>query len=221
MHPLHPRDCPGATLPGWEYKDHPRHDPILNTETVQVLVALRSGAMDTSKFTADTRPVHYRLFRDLVPAGYAYFAGHYRGESYRCLQYYTVGIQNDPRVGYPPEGVLGSMEKVAQEVQTTLKVLDAAIDVPNSRLPREEKLKYVVAFACHMLELFFTIHPYANGNGHMGRFMVWSILGRYGYWPKRWPLHPRPPDPPYSHLIAQYRDGDRDPLEIYMLKALA
>jgi hypothetical protein len=33
---------------------------------------------------------------------------------------------------------------------------------------------------------------------------------------RRLPLEPRPPDPPYSDLIKLYRDGNKQPLEIYI-----
>lgn len=210
---MHPGDCPE-----WEYNTHPRCDKILSREAFKILIELRSGSLNTLELPADTRPIHLRLFNALVPVGYDYYAGHYRGETYRCLQFYTVGIQGDRRVGYPPEVVPIRMKEIAKQVRDSLKILNEANAIPNSQLPAEQKLQYIVAFACHTLELFFRIHPYANGNGHAGRFMVWSILGRYGYWPKKWPLHPRPPDPPYTTLIERYRNGDWEPLEIFMMK---
>jgi hypothetical protein len=45
-------------------------------------------------------------------------------------------------------------------------------------------------------------------------------LGRYGHWPRRWPVDPRPQDPPYSQLIVRHRNGDPVPLERFVLQAL-
>jgi hypothetical protein len=59
-----------------------------------------------------------------------------------------------------------------------------------------------------------------NGNGHAARFVLWTILGRYGYWPERWRVDPRPPDPPYTQLIFDYRSGNHEPLETYVLQSV-
>ena len=89
--------------------------------------------------------------------------------------------------------------------------------LPSARVPEEEKLYYVVTFACRVLVEFLRIHPYANGNGHIGRFIVWLILARFGYWPKQWPLNA---SPPYHELLKTYRDGDPLPLEEFVLQCL-
>ena len=47
------------------------------------------------------------------------------------------------------------------------------------------------------------------------------MLGRYGYWPVRFQLDPKPPDPPYSELIARHRGGDVEPLQVFVLKSIA
>ena len=83
------------------------------------------------------------------------------------------------------------------------------------------RLLATVAVACAVFELFLRIHPYLNGNGHAGRFVLWAILSRYGYWPGRFRIDPRPPDPPYSELIVKYRNGVKEPLEQFVLHALA
>jgi Fic family protein len=83
----------------------------------------------------------------------------------------------------------------------------------------KEKLHYVVALASRAFVEFLTVHPYANGNGHAARLIVWSILGRYGYWPDRWTVEPRP-DPPYLELIVLYRNGNALPLESHILQML-
>jgi hypothetical protein len=109
------------------------------------------------------------------------------------------------------------MKGIAQWVGNSLKALDEGCRVPDAQMPKEQKVLFVVAFACKVFELFLRVHPYANGNGHAARFLTWSILGRYGYWPRQWPIHPRPNEPTYVEMISRYRSGDIYPLEQYFL----
>jgi len=212
---MHPPDCPV-----FEYEHHPHRQAVLRDRTAEVIRALRGGGIDGAGAAADSRPIHRRLFLQLTPPGYDYYAGHYRGESFRCLQFYAAGIQGDPNVGYMAANVPMAMADVAREIYAGLGVLDAIHQMPHAHLPRRDKLIYTVVFVCRVFEVFLRVHPYANGNGHAARFVVWAILGRYGYWPQNWPIEPRPADPPYTLLIQQYRGGNRDPLEQFVVQAL-
>jgi hypothetical protein len=196
---MHPADCPG-----WEYESHPNR-PSLKQLISSALIALRDGRLDTFAVASDTRPQHGVFFCSLTPVACGYYAGHYRGENFRCLRFYSVKINSDPRVGAPPSAVEYLMEELTRQIQAGLTALDA-----NVLLPPKERVRYAITLACSAFVNFLTIHPYANGNGHAGRLIVWSILGRYGLWPLRWTIDPRPPDPPYSSLISEYRGGNRN-----------
>ena len=210
---MHPADCPRE----WEHDKSPHRDQLLVPSVTRVLVALYRGGLDTFSLSCDTRPIHLQLFERLTPPACEYFAGHYRGEDYKCLRFCEVEIQSDASVGCPSSRVLNVMGQLASAIATSLRSLDEGHKTPNSQLSAEQKLLFVVACACRMFELFLRIHPYVNGNGHAARFLVWAILGRYGYWPKRWPLHPRPNEP-YIDLIRRYRNGDMEPLEKFMVQ---
>ena len=207
---MHPPDCPA-----WEYCDSPQHDVIVPSRVSEILVALAMGGLDTAQVAADTRKVHRRMFQELTPAGCEYYAGHYRGERFRCLSFYEVGVPGDARVGAPPQSVAFNIGEMNAEVRAGLAALDTSV-----LLAPKDRLRYALALACRVFVAFLTIHPYANGNGHAGRLIVWSILGRYGYWPKRWPVEPRPQDPPYSPLIVECRNGNPEPLERHLLQAI-
>jgi hypothetical protein len=112
------------------------------------------------------------------------------------------------------------MGNLATEIKAGINALDIAHGLPKKQLSLEDRLLHTVAFACHVFELFLRIHPFANGNGHAARVIVWAILGRYGYWPRGWSIEPRPPDPPYSVLIVEHRNGNPRPLEQYMISQI-
>lgn len=206
---MHPPDCPA-----WEYEHH----PLRSTLTIRVSEALRSlrdGSTETLSTAIDSRRVHRHLFLALTPPNCDYFAGHYRGEHFRCLRFYEVQIVSDPRVGCPSSGVEIYITQLSDQISAGITALDS-----DHLSSDTQKLHYIVALAGHAFVTFLTVHPYANGNGHAGRLIVWSILGRFGYWPKRWTVEPRPPDPPYSDLIVLHRNGDKLPLEMYILQML-
>lgn len=211
---MHPLDCPE-----WEYDDHPDADRLLPDRCKALLVELRTGVLSADPTVHDTRPVHGCMFANLTPAATPYYAGHYRGEAFRCLEYYDVVVPADPRVGVPADIVTSQLANLSKDVlRPGLSALESGLALPNARLAPEEKLYYLVTFACRVLVEFLRIHPYANGNGHMGRFLVWMITARYGYWPQKWPLDE---SPPYHQLLSDYRDGNPLPLETFVLRSIA
>lgn len=194
---MHPLDCPA-----WEYKNDPRHSAILPTRCAEALYLLRTEQLDSAAAAQDTRPVHQHLFRELAPSDALYYAGNYRGSPYRCLEYLSVRVPANPAVGFPPHQVSGEMRVFVQELRTSLAALDAVHQQPSAQVPKEMKLYTTVVVACRAHSWFVHIHPYANGNGHAGRFVVFSILGRYGYWLNRWTVDPNPAGVlPYIQMI--------------------
>jgi Fic family protein len=113
------------------------------------------------------------------------------------------------------------MTQVERVIREGLALLDANRDVPDAQISRAQKVLQVVIFACRVFEFFLRVHPYADGNGHAARFLIWFLLGRYGYWPTGWSIEPKPPEPQYSWLISQYRSGNYEPLERFVLQAVA
>src|SRR5437868_4159369 len=95
---FHPQDCPI-----FEYKNHPAYPGRLRHRTDGLLRDLRERRIDTKSTAVDTRPVHLHLFEGMTPNGYKYFAGHYRGEDYRCLRNHPVYIGHD--AGWEPDTV--------------------------------------------------------------------------------------------------------------------
>lgn len=209
---MHPNDCPG-----WDYEDHQDHESILPTKSTQLLINLRSGSIDTLQICCDTRNAHDFLFSELVPSDYPYFAGNYRGQEYRCLKYYEVEIRSDPTVGVYATGVHQAMSYVKNTLNKTLPAIDSAQTLPETQLPKVLKIVYLVKFATRVLVEFLRVHPYANGNGHMSRFVVFSLLARYDLWPKNWPLDE---SPNYHQHIFDYRRGNMQPLEDFILKSI-
>ena len=207
--------------PPWEYKDAPNYEAILQTRTKQVMTAVFAAQPDALvRLLKETRRVHAGYFQGLTPPGFDYYAGNYRGSNFPCLHDRSVGIASDRRVGHPPGIVERSMYEFASEVQDTIDEIDFLYRVSSDTMSDAEKLVRCAQLLAALFVYFLEIHPYINGNGHMGRLLVIAGLKRQGYYVARWPLHPRPQDPPYSTLIAKYRSGNRQDFEDFLLACL-
>lgn len=140
-------------------------------------------------------------------------AGNYRGSDFDCLRGY--GVQFDGHHGTIPVAVLASMDFYHQDALDALHDLDQAAARHVNPLKGGKFLVRLVQIVARLLVRFFTIHPYANGNGHMGRLVVWVILGKYNRLPVKWWLHESPPR--YGPLMTDYRNGKTKPLETYLM----
>jgi hypothetical protein len=107
------------------------------------------------------------------------------------------------------------MRELSSAIEQCLAALDAAKGAPE--FTPNQKLGNAICVAARVFEHFLCVHPYANGNGHAARLALIAILGRCGFWTTRFPIEPRPPDPPYGEAIVAYRNGDPLPLELYIL----
>jgi hypothetical protein len=207
--------------PPWEYKDVPNHEAILQARTKQVIAAVfNADSQALVGLIKETRRVHGGYFSGLTPSGFEYYAGNYRGSDFPCLRVRFVGIAGDPRVGHAPGEVYRSMYEFASEVQDTFNEIDFLYRVSSTVMSDAEKLVRCAQLLAALFVYFLEIHPYVNGNGHMARLLVIAGFKRQGYYAARWPLHPRPQDPPYSRLIANYRSGNRQNLEDFLLSCL-
>lgn len=182
---------------------------------VGILRKLRRGTLDKTSLLSDTRPVHLTLFRGLTPAGMTYFAGNYRGSPYPVLDAYNVQIGGQPGTFAPY--VAQDMAIFSNMMATALQ--DVSHHLAMSHLPEDEQVLYATTFATWALVTFLRIHPYANGNGHISRFIVWAFMGSFDIWPKSWPFESRPGHP-YDANIARYVANDRDPLIQMILAAV-
>lgn len=209
---MHPVDCPW-----WEYQHHP-HRSAVPLRCEAILHRLELGTLPIHASLRDTRPLHKEIFENLTPPTCPYFAGNYRGDRYRCLRHLEVRVDGDRRVGTKPALVAGEMANFVSNILSSgIKALEEAFLLPEEKLAPAQKTYFVVKFACRLLAEFLRIHPYANGNGHIGRLIVWLILVRFGYWPKEWPLDGHPP---YDELLSKYRDGKEQLLEDFVLRTI-
>ena len=206
---------------GWNYEDYPQHQTLLPKRERGVLFRLMMGAVDHIGTCKDTRPIHREFFSGLTPADKPHFAGRYRGENYPYLKHYEVSVGSDPRVGVPAEYVFSSLAGFSEDIDLAHSIMLRAKELPEAHLAKEDRMMYLVTFLCKLLVEFLRIHPYADGNGHIARYLVFAFLGANGVWPKSWPLNKRPPDPPYSKLISDYRDGQKAGLERFLFRAIA
>ena len=164
---------------------------VLQGRLKHVLCFLQADPELCKLAACQTRPAHALLYYGLTPLGHDYYAGHFRGEPYRCLKNYEVAIRDDPAVGFPAAEVLDEMSRFERSVAAAIAALDAYAVSGRSRA---SLLIRIAQAAAVLFELFLRIHPYANGNGHIARLIVCAVMGRYRLWPRQWSVEPRPVD---------------------------
>lgn len=199
---------------GWDYDRNPRNLPLLRARCEGILRDMRKPDFRLLDEARDTRKIHRRMFKGTTPICFPYYAGNYRGDSrYRCLKDCPIFIGQFE--GEPPQLVQQHMDVLSQSIDKHQAAIKA-----NTGLPPKDRVLFVVSAVCAALVAHQSIHPYANGNGHAGRFLVWALLLHFGYIPRSWPLEERPPDPPFSSCITAYRFGNPQPLETFVLGCL-
>src|ERR1700733_4252220 len=111
--------CP----PDWQYENHPKRKKLA-ARVAEQLANLRKKRTDGLRLAKDSRPFHGDLFKDLTPAHFTYFAGHYRGEQFRCLSTWTCGIPGDQRVGAHPSAVGVKVNELADWIEKAVAEMD-------------------------------------------------------------------------------------------------
>jgi Fic/DOC family len=192
----------------WEYKNVPGCDAILRAHAIVILRWLAAISPDDKIILVlDTRDAHERYFNGLTPARFPHYAGHYRGENFECLIDYEVSIATNRLVGHTAGSIPVEMETLKPAIRATIARIDEVWPVNERVFSKAAKIRRMSELIAALFAMFLEIHPYANGNGHAGRLIVTAIFARYGVYLRRFPVDPRPQDPPYSDLIREYQNG--------------
>lgn len=210
--PIIPMNCPE-----WEYTIHPTHSSIISINVNDIYNDLKNKVLCTKECSIDTRGVHGRMFYELAPTKFKYYAGHYRGEYFPCLINYNVYIPDDSNVGYSSFKVLEAMNIWTNKVDNLINTGDR-LYLKKTKFDRDSFIFLLELIAEAYVKLL-TIHPYVNGNGHIARFLLWCILLRYNYYPSNYPIEPSPKfkDKRYLETIVNYRKGEKKLIISYFI----
>ena len=208
--------------PAWNYDDVPGYRGVLRVRHATLLENMRQQKVNAREAGADCRPVHRDFFGDLAPTICKYYAGNYRGSAFHCLRNYPVTVDADRRVGAAPGEVPSSMARLGLRIIKAISRLDASRSPSAWPKTEEQRLGDLVEVVSMVFQQFLTVHPFVDGNGHMGRFLVSLLLQRYGYatTPEHWRIDPNPRIPHYSEAISAHRDGNTEPLQMMILAAV-
>jgi hypothetical protein len=200
----------------WGYDTHPNRPHV--TRRCEILTSLFCAAPDRfDKFHFDTRRGHAYLFQGMTPAECSCILGRYRGDP-SCPQLAVdVGAGKDPQVGIPFAFVDQQMKVFEARCVALVRVHEKWLkEKGHLQAPRNALLKFVEVLAA-ILELFLTIHPYMDGNGHCARMLVYLMMVRAGYPPKSWAIDAKQP---YDDALSAHRRGKRGALQAFLLNAI-
>ena len=177
---------------------------------------LRVGRIDLRETSADTRSSHRLLFEPLAPPEYPGFAGNYRGCNLPYLKEYNVRAGQIR--GCEARLVADHMDGFAVVVRSVADFIRGVME--NDSASRAEKVAAVSQAVATVFALFLQIHPYADGNGHIARYIVVALMGLGGLAMQRWTIDPRPALEEYMACLLRADVGDFDPLARMLLDCL-
>lgn len=179
----------------WQYQEHLNADDIISQQCDRVLWSIRNSPPEEFiKHIKDTRSIHKIIFEQLVDDNQKHFAGHYRGDNHPDLINRIGSRKIELFPGLFVKHCFAEPKNVINEIDD----LKSNIDYLYMKRNEIEKQQYY-SIAVEILIRFYLIHPYVNGNGHIGRLIMTYLMRIAGIEiDKSWTIHPRP----YSNAIA-------------------
>lgn len=159
---------------------------------------------------------HRLLFKDVVPTGYSYYAGNFRGTDprYPCLN----GIAH----------VGGAFGVLPQAVEETMRTWASDLRVQETQLTRYIRIEKdtarqtmaKISFVAGSVGTFIRIHPFRNGNGRISRILANHLCYRHDLPMPFADPSSRPPLKDYAESGAAAMRGDLRPTFLYLLAAV-
>ncbi|MET3513040.1 fido (protein-threonine AMPylation protein) [Pseudacidovorax sp. 1753] len=202
-------------MSGWKYESHPKAASVA-LRCAKILADADGDDLAKFSYLSSTRTWHRFLFEEVVHSRNSGYAGNYRGSNFFYLIAYEVSFG---KKGDPPDPA--KQGKRAAEVARAMVDLHRSLIseigklriefAQNQNLTIENKLQAWSRMTATFFAEFLAIHPYANGNGHMSRLLVWCLFRMAGLRCVIWNVPTRNAWPT-DEAIFLFRKGNKQPL---------
>lgn len=201
-----------TTVLSWDYTRHGDWNGLLTARTVQLYSRVLEPQFNPIPVSEDTRPDHRELFVGLTPPDMPEFAGGYRGSQVPYLVRYCV--QAGQISGANPPEVSEAMARLRTKMRGKYRALCEL----RTTLGEVQFVVELAKFVASVFVAFLTVHPYADGNGHVSRLLVVNFFGPNGLVPLKWRIHPSmTSDPAFLEALREYDRNNFKPLETLLL----
>lgn len=208
----------------WDYEQHPNAASVLENAN-KVQSAIEQCAEENRALLKETRPYHDRIFSETVYEGFEAFSGCYRGANYYYLREYPVSVGGynfqgeyvTIHTGTAPHLVEREMKEFHDLLVMAVKKIDELYNSDRSKIGI--KLVLLARLLSKVVVDFLSIHPYANGNGHISRLLAWGVFLYFGFRGNNWQVAERPLQP-FDSAISEYQKGNPQPMQAFFMQQL-
>lgn len=197
----------------WDYELHKNRD-FVTKACHELQQRFTKDFKEIEKTLSDTRSFHLEIFQQVTTPNQIGFAGNYRGSHFSYLKSYNVciGSHNGTEASQVEQTMLSFHTFFVENIDK--------FNNKSASLNKEDRLVIYSRLISHFVVTFLSIHPYANGNGHISRLIAWAMFCYKGFNIHSWDLDKRP-DQPFDKFITMHQQGNKDAMACYFYQLLA
>jgi Fic family protein len=197
------------SIPAWNY-DSSVSLPIIKTNIVDLIATIIQQAIIRKSPSAALAQQWHREIYQGVNLPCPYYAGEFRDSDPQFPYLIDYEVAVGVHAGIPAADVPKEVSIFERKLFKAIMQLDAII-LPGQGPVTNGQLGSILMLSAYTHGEWVRIHPFANGNGRIGRSWIAWILARYSM-PQFIRIHPRPQGDKYADAAQASMQGNHQPM---------